>query len=255
MRIMKQYLIPLLAIIFASVILFVIVQILVIRFNGSPVPVPDISRDIQNAGSGEPLSYAIMGDSTAISQGSKYQEGFAAASIKHLATKYAVRAINTGISGATTEEIKDDQLQSVLRFRPDIVLLAAGANDATHFIRSEVTEKSVQFIIDELKKDNPQVQIIVTASPAMDSVTRFPDGAKQLMGLRYRQVNAVFERLISKNNLIHAPISEKTRDAFIADPTLTASDNFHPNARGYALWIPVINQAVNEATSSIKSNS
>jgi len=88
---------------------------------------------------------------------------------------------------------------------------------------------------------------VVTSSPAMDSVTRFPDGAKQLLGLRTRQVNAVFEELIEKNGLIAAPIAEKTRDAFIADPTLTAADNFHPNARGYALWIPVVNQALDVA--------
>lgn len=81
----------------------------------------------------------------------------------------------------------------------------------------------------------------------MDSVTRFPDGAKQIMGLRTRQVNAIIADLIKKNGLIHAPIAEKTRDAFIADPTLTAADNFHPNARGYALWIPVIITAIDQA--------
>jgi acyl-CoA thioesterase-1 len=165
-----------------------------------------------------------------------------------------VRSINTGVSGATTDEIKNDQLQTVLRFRPDIVLLAAGANDATHFTRSEVTRSSVQSIIDELKKVNPDVQIIVTASPAMDSVTRFPNGAKQLMGLRTRQVNSVFEQLIRKNKLIYAPIAEKTREAFMADPTLTASDNFHPNNRGYSLWIPVINKALDGAIGIISPN-
>lgn len=249
---MKQYLFILLIFVITSAVIFVIVQFLVIRFNGKPVAVPDIPREIQMAGVGKPLSYAIMGDSTAISQGSEYRDGFAAASIAHLSRSFTVKSVNTGISGATTEEICTDQLEAVLRFKPDIVLLAAGANDATHFVRSEVTRQSVQYIIDELKKVNPQIEIVVTGSPAMDSVTRFPDGSKQIMGLRTRQVNAVFTELIKKNDLFHAPIAEKTRDAFIADPTLTAVDNFHPNARGYELWIPVINKALDEAVVNLK---
>ena len=248
---MKPYLIILFVAI-ALIIIFVVVQLLVIKFNGSDVPTPDIPRGVQIAGSGKPITYAIMGDSTAISQGSKYSDGFAAASVAHLAKSFTVKSINTGISGATTEEIRKDQLDEALSLKPDIVLISAGANDTKNFVSLKTTKDSVQYIVDELKKVNPQVTIIVTASPALDSVTRFPDGAKQIMGWRTQQVNTVFKELISKNNLILAPIAEKTRDAFIADPTLTAADNFHPNARGYALWIPVINQAIDKAVDRLK---
>ena len=244
---MKHYVLLAALVVVVAIVVFLVVQFLVIRFNGSPVAVPDIPRDVQTTGSGEPLSYVIMGDSTSISQGSQYEEGFAFASVSRLARSFTVKSLNTGISGATSEEVRRDQLKAAMDARPDLVLLAVGANDVTHFVRLETIRESVQYIVDELKKANPDVRIVVTSSPAMDSVTRFPDGAKQLLGLRTRQVNAVFEELIEKNGLIAAPIAEKTRDAFIADPTLTAADNFHPNARGYALWIPVVNQALDVA--------
>ena len=244
---MRNTILLILAFITISCTIFVIVQLLIIRFNGSSVAIPKIDRSVQTTGAGPRISYAIMGDSTSISQGSGYSDGFAAASITHLSKKFTVRSINTGISGATVEEIRNDQLNEVLAFAPDLVLLAAGANDATHFTRGETIRTSVQTIVDELKRVNPDVKIIVTSSPAMDSVSRFPNGAKQLMGLRTKQVNVVFQTLISQNSLISAPIAEKTRAAFIADPSLTASDNFHPNKRGYALWIPVINQAIDQA--------
>jgi len=248
---MKHYVLLAILVVVVAIVVFLLVQFLVIRFNGSPVAVPDIPRDVQTTGSGESLSYVIMGDSTSISQGSKYEEGFAFASVSHLARSFTVKSLNTGISGATTEDVRRDQLSQAVGIRPDIVLLAVGGNDVTHLVRSKVIEESVQYIIDELKKANPKVRIVVTSSPAMDSVTRFPDGAKQLLGLRTRQVNAIFEELIKKNDLISAPIAAKTRDAFIADPTLTAADNFHPNARGYALWIPVVNQALDVAVKKI----
>ena len=244
---MKQHILLTLAATAVALIVFIAIQFLIIRFNGSPITVPTIERSERIAGAGPRLSYAVMGDSTSISQGSEYKDGFAAASIAHLSNRFTVRSINTGISGATTEEVRSEQLDHVLKFKPDLVLLAAGANDTTHFVRGKTIHESLQFIIDELRRINPNVKIIVTGSPAMDSVTRFPHGAKQLMALRTSQVNAVYDEIINKNNLLHAPIAEKTRDAFIADPTLTAADNFHPNKRGYALWIPVINQAIDRA--------
>jgi acyl-CoA thioesterase-1 len=244
---MKHPILMIISIIIFLLILFITVQMAIIRFNGTAVAIPTIPRGIQVSGSGEPLAYAIMGDSTSISQGSDYSEGFAAASTNYLATKYAVSALNTGISGAVAAEVQQNQLDEVVRFKPDIVLLAVGANDTTHFTAAKDLDESMQSIIDALKVSNPAVQIIVTASPALDSVTRFPAGSRQLMGVRTKQVNAVFNKLIDKNDLILAPIADKTRDAFIADPTLTASDNFHPNARGYALWIPVVNAAIDEA--------
>ena len=245
---MKHYVVLILTSLLIAIAVFVVVEFLIIRFNGTPVAVPTINRSTQTAGSGPSLSYAIMGDSTSISQGSKYEDGFGAASIRQLSKRFTVTSINTGISGATTEDVRNDQLKKVVAFKPDLVLLAAGANDATHFTRGETIRRSLQTIVDELKHANPEVKIIVTSSPAMDSVSRFPIGAKQLMGLRTKQVNAVFHTLISSNTLVSAPIAEKTRAAFLADPSLTASDNFHPNKRGYALWIPVINQAIDQAT-------
>lgn len=246
----KNYLLVTTFVVIVSVVLFLVVQLLIIRFNGDPVAVPDIPRQPKTAGTtGAPLRYAVMGDSTAISQGSKYEDGFAIATTNRLAESYTVTMINTGVSGATTPEIQRDQLETVRQFRPDIVLLAAGANDATHFVRSPATEKAVQAIVSGLKAVNPEVRIIVTGSPAMDSVGRFPPGSKWLLRLRTERVNRVFEKLIQKNNLSFAPIADKTRSAFLADPTLTAADNFHPNARGYALWTPVINEAIDRSLS------
>lgn len=236
-------------IVVALIVLFSLLQLLIIRFNGKPVAAPDIPHQTTTVGEGAPLRYAVMGDSTAISQGSDYNDGFAVASLNHLAKKYTVSMVNTGISGATTTEVRRDQLETVIDFRPDIVLLAAGANDATHFTQARATEEAIQAIVDELKSINPEVRIIVTGSPAMDSVSRFPFGSKWLMHLRTEQFNRVFEQLIDKNDLTLAPIAEQTRDDFLADPTLTAADNFHPNARGYALWIPVINRAIDQAQS------
>lgn len=235
------------AIIAVLLVLFVVVQIIYIRQNGRPVPAPAIPRAPQTLGSGSPLTYVVMGDSSSISQGSDYEDGYAVASARHLAEEYQVTFVNVGISGATARSVLEEQLSKAVKYKPDIVLLAVGANDTTHFTSGKSIQASLQKIIDGLRKANPKVHIVVTRSPAMDSVSRFPFGAKQLMHLRTKQVNKAFEPVIEKNGLTVAPIAEKTREAFLADPTLTAADNFHPNTRGYALWIPVVNDALDKA--------
>jgi lysophospholipase L1-like esterase len=228
-------------------LLFVLVEVLIIKYNGSSVPAPDIPRAPQTLGSGPELVYVVMGDSTSIGQGTDYSQSYAVAGAQHLAQTHGVKFVNVGVSGAVAKDVLDNQLSQAAKYKPDVVLLAVGANDATHFTGGKSIQTSVRQIIDGLRKANCQVRIVVTGSPAMDSVPRFPWPAKQLMGLRTRQVNTVFAGLIKQNNLAFAPIAAKTRAAFLADPTLFAADKFHPNARGYALWKPVINGALDSA--------
>ena len=235
-----------LAVIIATAVAIIIFlsELLYVLFTGTKVPVPDIPRQKMTQGEGKELTYVVMGDSTSVSQGSEYSDGYAIASARHLAKTHRVTMYNTGVSGATVGTVLSDQLADAVSRKPDLVLLAVGANDATKFTPSTSIKNDLQKIVDRLKDSNPDVKIVVTRSPAMDSVTRFPFISKWLMALRTRQVNEAFAEIIAQNNLTLAPIAEQTRQDFLDDPTLTAGDKFHPNARGYALWIPVINSAL-----------
>lgn len=228
-------------------LLFIIAEILIIKFNGTPVPAPRLSRASTMLGQGSPLNYVVMGDSTSVGQGTDYTNSYSLASARHLAQKYKVNFVNFGVSGARVKDILDQQLPEALAQQPDIVLIAVGANDATHFTGSSSIQQDMTQIAQKLRRQNPNLKIVLTGSPAMDSVPRFPWPVKQLMGLRTRQVNKAFVPVIQNNNLLLAPIAQETRAAFLKDPTLFAPDKFHPNAQGYALWTPVINRALDQA--------
>lgn len=221
-------------------------ELLYIKFSGEVVPAPTIPKQM-TIGEGKQFRYVVMGDSTAVSQGSDYNDGYAVASARHLSQKYKVSMLNVGISGATSETVLAKQLDEARKFSPDMVLLAVGANDATKFTSDATIITSLQKIIDGLRQANPEVKIVLTGSPAMDSVSRFPFASKWIMNFRTKRVNAAITSVIEKNSLTFAPIAKETRQAFLNDPTLTAPDNFHPNARGYSLWITVINQAIDNA--------
>ncbi len=245
---MKHKILIIAATVIIAFLVFVLIQYLIIKTNGASVSAPSIPRSIQSFGSAGPeLKYAVMGDSTSIGQGAKYNQSYAYASAEHLAKERKVKLLNVGVSGAVTKDLLGSQLSEVSNYKPDIVLIGVGANDATAFTSGASLNRSLQAIIDGLRNNNQSVSIVLTGCPAMGSIDRFPKlGARQLAGFRERQVNKTFIRVIERNNLKIAPIAQKTGPAFAADPTLFAADKFHPNARGYALWIPVINSALDD---------
>ena len=232
---------------FGVILTYAAIEFLIIKYNGTFVPAPDIPRSPQTFGTGQRLTYAVMGDSTAIGQGTEYEHSYAFISAKHMAKDFEVTLINTGVSGARIYDVAYEQLSKASSYTPDVVLLGVGANDTTHLTDLKQIEKSLQKIVDDLRQSNPSVRIIATRSPALDSVSRFPPVSKYLLRLRTIQVNGVFDKVVKRNGLTSALIAENTREAFLADSTLTASDNFHPNERGYGLWIPLINEALDRA--------
>ncbi len=230
--------------IFLALIIFIGAEALYIKYNGKPVARPTIPRQEQTDGQGPPLRYAILGDSTTISQGGDYQKGYAVASAAALANHHRVTWRNFGISGARAQDVARKQLPQALGFKPDVVLIAVGANDVTHVTATKSVEASLEHIIADLQHQNPHIRIILTGSPDMGSVPRFPWPVRQLADHKTKNLNRMATQLASKHHQTFAPVAAQTGPTFRAHPELFAADNFHPTNDGYALWIPVINAAI-----------
>jgi lysophospholipase L1-like esterase len=243
---MKHWIIFTLLGLAVAILLLVVIDFLIIRFNGTPVSAPQIPRGPTTTGTGPALNYVVLGDSTSIGQGAEYKQSYAYQSAQHLAKDHAVTFTNFGVSGARTKDVLETQAPKITA-KPDIILIAVGANDVTHLTTVSDVEASMQAIVNMLRIKNPSVKIVITGAPAMGSVPRFPWPVKQLAGARTNNMNSMFERLARDKKITLAPVAEKTGPAFAADPSLFAADKFHPDARGYALWTPVINTALDQA--------
>jgi len=224
----------------------VVFEVLVVLYNGKPVPTPTITRQPVELGKGAPLNYLVLGDSTAVAQGADYQDGIAMATARHLALNHQVRLVNAGVSGARINDVGEQLTQAEVA-KPDVVLIAVGANDVTHLTSLTSLKATLNTVIDALTAKNCDVKIIVTGAPEMGAVVRFPQPIKALAGRRTKQVNAVFAQVALQNSVDFAQVANATGDSFKRDPSLFASDKFHPNARGYATWVPVINQTLDKA--------
>ncbi len=205
--------------------------------------VPNIARSL-SLGKGAPLDYVVIGDSTAIGQGADYKESIAYNSAKFLAKNHTVTLTNYGVSGAIAGEVLRDQVDAAAKQKPDVVLICLGANDVTHLSSLKSVEKNITAIITALQKNNKHVKIVLTGAPAMGVVPRFPFIVKLLATIRTDQVNKVIQRVADKKGVTRVKIAEITGPIFLKKPELFAKDNFHPNSKGYAVWTPIIVDAL-----------
>lgn len=218
-----------------------------IKFGGRNVAVPNIPRDTQRLGQGDQLRLLVLGDSTAVGQGADYDDGIVMAAAQHLAANHTVELLNVGVSGAVTHDVLTQQLPKVKDFKPDVVLLAVGSNDVTHFTNPDNAQKDMDAIVAGLIAVNCNTKIVLTGSAAMGSAWRIPLPLRWWAGYREKGINGAFRKVATARQVTLIPLADKTGDLFAHDRSLFAADKFHPNAKGYAAWSAVILPALDEA--------
>lgn len=198
--------------------------------------------------SGPALTYVVLGDSTAAGVGGTYDLGIAISTARELGRRRRVTLTNLAVSGARMRDVRERQLSAAEALRPDLVLLSVGANDVTHLTRIGSMRTDLQEIVRRLRVANPAVEIVLTGSPDMGSPPRIPWLLRGVASCRTRQVNRMFLAEVARFDLVFAPIAAATGPLFRRDPSLFDDDRFHPNDRGYATWLPVLNEALAIAT-------
>jgi lysophospholipase L1-like esterase len=191
-----------------------------------------------------PLRYVVIGDSTAAGVGGNYDEGITMSTTRALERRHRVTMTNLAVSGARMGDVRRLQLGAAEKIRPDVVLLSAGANDVTHLTRVGSMQDDLREIVTRLRASSPDVKIVITGSPDMGAPPRIPCLLRGYAGHRTKVVNRMFVSEAARLKLVFAPIAEVTGPQFRRDPSLFAADRFHPNDRGYATWVPVLNDAL-----------
>lgn len=220
--------------------------LLALALTAPAAPAPP--RSLTLASPGPALTYVVLGDSTAAGVGTDYESGIAVQTARELARRHAVTMVNLGVSGARMRDVREQQLAEAAALRPDVVLLSAGANDVTHLTRIRSVRADLRAIVRELTAANPEVRIVITGAPDMGSPPRMPRWLRGVATRRSRVMNRMFRAEAAAEGLLFAEIAERAGPRFRGDFSLYADDGFHPNDRGYATWLPLLNEKLAEAT-------
>jgi len=233
---------------FLSFLMFVVMADIFVADAGSEQEFKNPSRIPRLFGvEGPVLVYVVLGDSTAAGQGADYEKGIAVSTAEKLAENHRVTMTNFGISGARADDVVQKELPRAEKLKPNVVLISVSANDVVHLTSIDTVRDSLETIIQRLRFSNPEVAIVVTGAPEMGAPPRIPWLLRPITGWRTAQMNKMFRALTASQHITFAHIADETGPLFRTDKSLFATDGFHPNERGYATWVAVLNPALAQA--------
>lgn len=130
-----------------------------------------------------------------------------------------------------TAEIRDRQLRPALEFRPDLVVIAAGGNDALRrSFDEERFHDELTSIAGPLVAQGAQLVTIGLFDLARSGLVPEPHAGP--MAERFDRLDAVTGRIAAEHGGVHVG---NHGHPLAADPGIFASDRIHCNARGHAI--------------------
>ena len=175
-----------------------------------PAPVYSKEKDVVLA----------FGDSLTAGYGVKKEESYPARlQIKIAAAGFPHKVVNAGVSGDTTAG-GVRRIRWLMKHKPEIVILALGANDGLRGLSVDEMRKNLETIITICREHNARVLLA--------GMKALPNYGEDYM----RNFETVFPELAKKNDLIFLPF---LLEGVAGEREHTQPDGLHPLASGYSI--------------------
>jgi acyl-CoA thioesterase-1 len=181
---------------------------------------------------GKPRTIAALGDSLTAGYGLPAGQGFVPRLEAALRAKGRdVKVLNHGVSGDTSAGGLA-RIDWMLGDKPDLVLVALGANDALRGLDPASTRANLEAIVQKLKAAGVSVVLLGMLAP-------------RNWGAEYaRGFDAIYPDLAKTHAL---PLYPFFLDGVAADAALNQPDGIHPNAKGVDIMVERTTPTVIEA--------
>jgi acyl-CoA thioesterase I len=167
----------------------------------------------------------FIGDSLTEGYQLAKEDAYPAVIERSLKPKYpGLKIINAGVSGATTAS-GPARMSWYLKSKPDIIVLALGANDGLRGLDLSESEKNLSAIIERAQSQSIQVLLVGMKMP--------PN-----YGASYRQkFEKLFPQLAQKYKL---PLVPFILEGVGGNPKLNLPDGIHPNVEGQKVMASIV---------------
>ncbi|WP_030451945.1 SGNH/GDSL hydrolase family protein [Herbidospora cretacea] len=183
---------------------------------------------------GEPISMAMLGDSTSVglgmtdpmdTPGVNLALGLAAVAER------PVRLTVVGRSGAISRDL-DAQVDRALDARPDIAVIFIGANDVTTQTHPATAVRHLQDAVRRLRESGARV--VVGTCPDLGTVRPIAQPLRWVTRRWSRQLAAAQTIAVIEAGGRTVSFADLLGPSFMTNPTeMFGPDRFHPSARGY----------------------
>ncbi len=198
-----------------------------------------------------PLRFVVLGDSSAAGIGAgSAEDSYPAVLARRLGEDgFKVELDGFGISGARLAGL-ESQVDEAISTKPDLVLIAIGANDVTHATRIPRIREQLTTAIKRLRETGAEV--VVAGVPDMRA-RAFLEPLRSIAGWRGRAVTRTIQAVAREQDISFIPLASRTARYFGESPDgHFSTDGFHPSAGGYARWAEAMYPEVKTAASRKK---
>lgn len=218
------------------VVLYIILELGIFWYRVDHLPnLPTPDQSEKTFGQGPVLRYIAVGDSTAAGIGaSSLQNTYTYKVAEYLAKSHTVTYGNIGVKGYKTSDVLTNQIRQIVAFKPDVVTISMGANDATHLVSEKVILQNYKNIIAQIQ-NNTSATIYITDIPSFTGSRLLPWFYTLILEARFKTLNPQILALES-NRVKIINIHDFGWAQYPDLQTTYAADNFHPNDLGYQNW-------------------
>jgi acyl-CoA thioesterase-1 len=162
----------------------------------------------------------VMGDSLTEGYRLSKEEAYPAILEKELKKNHPdIKVINGGVSGSTTASAMK-RLEWYLKARPDIMILALGANDGLRGVKTEETRKNLERVIEKARGSGIKVILAGMRMP--------PNFGKEYT----ESFNELFPALAKEYKI---PLIPFILEGVAGKSALNLADGIHPNPEGHRI--------------------
>lgn len=219
-------------------------------------------------GDGERLWMIVFGDSTTAGVGVDAAEASLPYRVAQLVADRRgreVRVLSYGWAGARVADLIGDQVPRSLRpgddgaaaplRRADLVVVVAGANDATHRTRLTRFRHDLRAALDRITDAAPAAEVAVAGVPRLRGALTHLEPLISLADAYGAPLRRIQRHEADRAGAAYADLARHVLPRLrgrIDPATAMSADGFHPGPPVYAAWAEVIAEALDEARDPVE---
>jgi lysophospholipase L1-like esterase len=179
------------------------------------------------------LRVVALGDSTLTGQGLELAEDvWLRVALERIGHGRAIELDSLAVGGARVADVLG-RIDAVAERRPDLVVVAVGANDALHGTPRRAFRTRYDHMLTRLLDEVPAVAAVNIGD--LGNIARAPRPLTAVFRARARVMCATIEELVAAHERA-VLVDVKPADPVFRDRTIFSPDLFHPGALGHAAW-------------------
>lgn len=202
---------------------------------GLPEADPPVTDGLYGHGADEPLSMAMLGDSSAAGLGVDDPHDTPAVRLACGLSEVAGRTVrlrSVAVVGARSSHL-EAQVTRALASQPDIAVIMIGANDVTHVVRPSLSVRQLDDAVRRLRAAGAEV--VVATCPDLGTIEPIAQPLRLIARQWSRQLAAAQTIAVVEAGGRSVSLGDLLGPEFAAAPHLLfGPDRFHPSAEGYA---------------------